>query len=186
MVTFFSSFVHDLPVVKRICDSSLLCKLFFLHFSILEIRQRMPSCDQIFCLWHWKNILGADHILAQPLKRRSASRIKPNETFELAKKRQNILCFWGEWEKGISFRCGKVTRKGPKTVKNLLVLQLWVEVGHFDTMRWKYDSVFQHVMNYTGTDFVKESRQEMQRSKEEHFFSQRVLWYERPYFRHSE
>ena len=31
--------------------------------------------------------------LAQPLKHCSASRIKPNETFELAKKRQKILCF---------------------------------------------------------------------------------------------
>ena len=38
-------------------------------------------------------IPGADYILAQPLKRCSASRIRPNETFELAKKRQNILCF---------------------------------------------------------------------------------------------
>ena len=33
----------------------------------------------------------------KPLERCSASRIKPNETFELAKKRQNILCFWGVW-----------------------------------------------------------------------------------------
>ena len=52
------------------------------------------------------NILlpGADHILAQPLKRCSATRIKPNETFELAKKRQrhtlvlgceNTPLFWG-------------------------------------------------------------------------------------------
>ena len=40
-------------------------------------------------------IPGADHILAQTLKRCSASRIKPNETSELAKKRQNILLFQG-------------------------------------------------------------------------------------------
>ena len=39
------------------------------------------------------HVPGADHILAQPLKRCSVSRIKPNETFKLAKKRQNILCF---------------------------------------------------------------------------------------------
>ena len=38
---------------------------------------------------------GAEHILAQPLKRCSASRIKPNETFKLAKNRQNIPLFWG-------------------------------------------------------------------------------------------
>ena len=31
--------------------------------------------------------------LTHPFKRCSASRIKPHETFELAKKRQNILCF---------------------------------------------------------------------------------------------
>ena len=50
-------------------------------------------------------IPGANHILAQPLKRCSASRIKPKETFELAKKKQNILCF------GVCEVCGCVGEK---------------------------------------------------------------------------
>ena len=65
---------------------------------------------------HDTHLPGADHILAQPLKRCSASRIKPNETFILAKKRQNILCFGvcGCAGERISFRWRQVTRKVPK------------------------------------------------------------------------
>ena len=113
----------------------------------------------------------ANHILARPLKRCSASHIKPNETFELAKKRQNILCF-GEGGERISFGCRQVTRKVPKTVKSLFVLQFCSWDGSFrhDEMKIWLCLYFQHVTRYIGTDFVEESRQRMQRSEEEHFF----------------
>ena len=70
--------------------------------------------------WLVHTVPRADHRLAQPLKRCSASRIKPNETFELAKKRQNILCFGVCGCEGeiISLRCRQVTSKVSKTVKN--------------------------------------------------------------------
>ena len=79
------------------------------------------------------NIPGADYILAQRLKRCSASRISPNETFELAKKRRNTLCFGvcGCLGGKISLCCRQVTRKVTKTVKNLFVLQFWSWNGSF-------------------------------------------------------
>ena len=116
-------------------------------------------------------IPNADHILAQPLKRCSASRIKPNETFKLAKKRPNILCF-GVRGRRISLRCRQVTSKVPKTVEKSLyptVLELRWSFRHDKMKIWLY-LYFQHVMRYIGTDFVQESRQKMQRSEEEHFF----------------
>ena len=88
------------------------------------------------------NIPGADPILAQPLKRCSASRIKPNETFEVAKKRWNILCFgvcgcvdvWvcrcvGVWRKKFLYVVVKLQAKFQKPWKSPCptVLQLrWV------------------------------------------------------------
>ena len=73
-------------------------------------------------------IPGVDHIVAQPLKPCSASLIEPKETFVLAKKRQNILCF-GACEERISLRCRQVTSKVSKSWKSHrpTVLQLrWV------------------------------------------------------------
>ena len=119
-------------------------------------------------------IPGADHILAQPLKRYSDSCIKPNETFELAKKRQNIVCFGvcgcvGEW---ISSRCRQVTSKVPKTVKNLVVLQFCTWDGSFrhGEMKIWLCLYFQHVKRYIRTDFVEESRQQMQKSETKNCF----------------
>ena len=126
-----------------------------------------------------------DHILAQPLKRCSASPIKPNETFKLVKKRQKILSFgvcgcvgvWvcgcvGVWEREISSRCRQVTRKVPKTVKNLFVLQFCSWDGSFrhGEMKIWLCLYFQHVTRYVGTEFVEGSRQKMQRSEKEHSF----------------
>ena len=41
----------------------------------------------------------------------------------------------------ISLRCRQVTRKAPETVKIFLSYSFAVEMGHFDMVRWKYDSV---------------------------------------------
>ena len=70
---------------------------------------------------------------------------------QTCKRRQNIPCFGvcgcvGVWVcgcvgEGISSRCRRVTRKVPKTVKISLSYSLRVEMGHFDMVRWKYDSV---------------------------------------------
>ena len=130
-------------------------------------------------MFHYDSVRvpGADHILAQPLKRCNASRIKPNETFELAKKRQNILCVGGGGRERISLRCCQVTHKVPKTVKYLFVLQFCSWDGSFrhGEMKIWLCLYFQHVTRYIGTDFVEESRQKMQRSEEEHFLVKGAL-----------
>ena len=119
---------------------------------------------------------GEDHILAQPLKRCTASRIKPKETFELAKrdKTYSVLECAGE---RISFRCCQVTRKVPKTVKNLFVLQFYSWDGSFrhGEMKIWLCLYFQHVTRYFGTDFVEQCRQKCKDQKRS-IFSQRVLW----------
>ena len=150
----------------------------------------MYNCRvDIFHVW-FLNIPGADHILAQPLKRCSASRIKSNETFELAKTRRNTLWF-GVWKhtlfwgvktysvlgcvgERISLRCRQVTSKVPKTVKNLFVLQFCSRDGSFrhDEMKIWLCLYFQHVTRHIGTDFAKENRQKVQRSEEEYFFGE--------------
>ena len=116
-------------------------------------------------------IPGADHILAQPLKPCSASLIEPKETFVLAKYRQNILCF-GVYGGRISLCCCQVTSKVPKTLKNLFVLQFYSWDGSFrhGEMKIWLCLYFQHVTRSIGTDFVGESRRNMQRSEKEHLF----------------
>ena len=119
---------------------------------------------------------GADCVLAQLLKWYSTSPIKPNETFELAKKRQNIL-ITGMWGGRISLSCHQVTRKVLKAVENLFILQFCSWDGSFRHGERKRGLClyFQCVTRYIGTDFVEESRLEMQRSKEEHFLREGCL-----------
>ena len=79
------------------------------------------------------------------LKRYSASRIKPNETFELAKKRQNILSFGvcgcvGVWEEEFLYVVAKLEAKSQKPWKSLSY-SFGVGMGHLDMVRWKCDSV---------------------------------------------
>ena len=131
-------------------------------------------------LLDWSDIApGADHILAQPLKRCSASRVKPNETFELAQKKHNILCLEcaGCAEERISSRCRQVTSKVPKTVKNLFVLQFCSWDGSFrhGEMKIWLCLYFQHVTRYIGTDFVEESRQKCKDQKRSIFFAKGAL-----------
>ena len=136
--------------------------------SLLSVEE--PVCFILTSRQALVPVPGADHILAQPSKRCSTSHIKPNETFELAKKRQNILCF-GVCGRKNSSCCRQVTSKVPKTVKNLFDLQFCSWDGSFrhGEMKIWLCLYFQHVMRYIGTDFVEESRQQMQRSEEEHF-----------------
>ena len=104
------------------------CLLLFIKMKML--------CSEAFYVGWYSNvntvdmlnmtvyIPGGDHILAQLLKWCSASRIKPNETFELAKKRQKkslLECAGGRTSLGYR----RVTSKVLKTVKNLFVLQFW-------------------------------------------------------------
>ena len=122
------------------------------------------------------HVPGADHTLAQPSKRYSASRIKPNETFELATKRQKILCFGCEVREVLYF-VAKLQSKSQKTVKNLFVLQFcsWDGSFRYGEMKIWLCLYFQHVTKYIETNFVEESRQKMQRSEEEHFFAKVAL-----------
>ena len=86
-------------------------------------------------------IAGADHILAQPLKRCSASCIKLNETFEFSKKRQNILCWKGGGGRKVLFTLSPSYAQSPKHREKSLSYSFAVEMGHFDMVRCKYDSV---------------------------------------------
>ena len=99
----------------------------------------------------------------KPLKRCSASRIEPNETFKLAKrdKTYSVLGCVGVWEKGFLYVVAKLQAKSPKTLKNLFVLQFCSWDGSFrhGEMKIWLCLYFQHVTRYTGTDFVEESRQ---------------------------
>ena len=78
------------------------------------------------------NVPDAGHILAQLLKQCSASRITPDATFELAKKRQNNTLFWGVKiyslldvrGKEFIYFVANLRARSQKTVKNLFVQQL--------------------------------------------------------------
>ena len=133
--------------------------------------------DSCFCHLQM-TVPGAGHISAQPSKRCSASRIKPKETVELAKKTKHTL-FWGVWvcERKNFFTSSPSYKQSPKTVKNLSVLQFCSWDGSFrhGEMKISLCLYFQHVTRYIGTDFVEESRQQMQRSEEEHFFAKGAL-----------
>ena len=143
--------------------------MFIIIFAVFSARV-IFTCS--ITVWSLLCIRGADHILAQPFKQCSASRIKPNETFEVPKKRQKILCFRGGGEKEFLYVVAKLRTKSQKPRKISWSYSFAVEMGHFDMVRWKIwlCLYFQHVTRYIGTDFVEESRQKMQRSEEEHFF----------------
>ena len=101
----------------------------------------------------YPSIPGADHILAQPLKRCSASRIKPNET-----------------------------------VKNLFVLQFcsWRgSFGHGEMKIWLC-LYSQHVTRYIWNWFCGRKQTKNGKIRRGAFFSRRVLWLERVYFKYSE
>ena len=125
---------------------------------------------------------GADHVLAQPLKRRSASRIKPNKPCQLAHKRQNTLCFGvcgcvGVWEKGFLYVVAKLRTKSQKPWKISVFCSFAVEMGHFDMARWKYDSVCIsacYEMHWNWACGRKQTKNA--KVKRGAFFSQRVLW----------
>ena len=61
------------------------------------------------------DIPGADHILAQPVKRCRASRIKPNETFELAKKRKKNIIHFGVCGRKNFFMSSPSCKQSPKS-----------------------------------------------------------------------
>ena len=100
----------------------------------------------------------------------------------LQKGNKTLLLFWGVKTysvlgcagERISLRCRQVTSKVPKIVKNLFVLQFCSWDGSFrrGEMKIWLCLYFQHVMRYIGTDFVEESRREMQRSEKEHIFGE--------------
>ena len=117
------------------------CMQRLTHHTELRLCQTWSLTFFPINLHHNIAVPGADHILAQPLKRCSASRIRPNETFKLAKKRRKILCF-GLCGRKDFFRLSPSYKQSPENRENLLcptVLQLrW---DHFDMVRWKYDSV---------------------------------------------
>ena len=83
-------------------------------------------------------------MLAQPLKQCSASRIKLNETFELAKKRENIAQFEGGGARKKEFLhvVARLRAQSQKSWKISLSYSFAVEMGHFDMVRWKDDSVY--------------------------------------------
>ena len=127
-------------------------------------------------------IPGADHILAQPSKRCSASRIKIEWNVRTCKKEKKHSVWGvagcagcaGVWEKEFPYIVAKLQAKSQKPSKIYLFLQFCSEDESFrhGEMKMGLCLYFQHVTRHIGTDFVEGSRQKMQRSEEEHFFGE--------------
>ena len=135
----------------------------------------------------WRNVLpSADHILAQPLKRCCASRIKLNKTFEFEKKETKHTLFTkntpflGVWvcRRKNFFTLSSNYAQSPKKSRNLFVLQFCSWSGSFwhDEMRIWLCLYFQHVTRYIGTDFVEEADKKCKDQKRSLF---RKGWFDR-------
>ena len=132
-------------------------------------------------------VLGADHILAQPLKWCSVSCIKPNETFELAKKRQNTLCF-GVCGRKNFFEMSPSYKQSPKNRQKIsLSCSFAVEMGHFDMVRWKCNSVDISSMLWDTLELILWKKADKKcKDQKRSIIWRRVLWQERVYFKYSE
>ena len=121
-------------------------------------------------------IPGADHVLAQSLQRCGASHIDPNETLELAKKRQNILCF-GVCGRMNFFTLSPSYKQSPKNREKSLcstVLQLrWVISTWWDENVTL--CVFSACYEIHWDSFCGRKQTKMQRSEEEPFFVKGAL-----------
>ena len=84
----------------------------------------------------------------------SASRIKPNETFEFAKKRQNMLCFGGGGRKNF-FTLWPSYKQSPKIrEKSPCPAVLQLRLAHLDMARWKYDSLCIFSMSWGTLELI--------------------------------
>ena len=119
---------------------------------------------------------GASHMLAQPVKRCSASCIKPDKTSNL-QKRQNILCFWSVWEKGFLYVVAKWRAKFQKPWEISLSYSFAVEMGFFDTVRWKYHSVGISSMSWNRLEQILwKKADEKCKDQKRGIFLRRMLW----------
>ena len=181
--------------------------------------------------WRILPLPGANHILAQPLERCSASRIKPDEAFELAKKRQTHSVLGGgegeekflqvvaklraksqkPWKISLSYSASrikpdeafelakkrqthsvlgggegeekflqvvaKLRAKSQKPWKISLSYSFAVEMGHFDMVRWKYDSVciFSMLRDTLGLILWKKADKNCKDEKRGIFFAKGAL-----------
>ena len=126
------------------------------------------------------NIPGADHMLAQLLKRCRSSRIKPNETLELAKKETKHTLFWGVWvceRKDFFTLSPSYAQSSKKPWKISLSDSFAVEMGHFDMARWKYDSVCIFSMLQDTLELILWKKADKTcKDQKRSIFSRRVLW----------
>ena len=133
-----------------------------------------------FYILSHKLLPGADHILAQPMKRCSASRIKPNETLELVKKRQNTLLFWGVWVCGRKnfFTLSPSYAQSPKNREKSLCPTVLPLIWVISTWRDENVTLFVFSACYEihWNWFHRRKQTKKAKIRKGAFFSQRVLW----------
>ena len=106
-----------------------------------------------------------------------ASNRMKRSTLQKKDKTWSILGCVGVWKRGFLHVVAKLQAKSQKIVKSLFVLQFWSWDGSFrhGEMKIWLCLYFQQVTRYIGTDSVEENRQNMQRSKKEHFLAKGAL-----------
>ena len=149
---------------KSTCFYLLQC----IHCSVQKNRRstiyaQMHQVRTIF--WHNRWSGAVPHI---------SNRMKRSN---LLKRYKTYSVLGGGRGERFSLRCRQVTRKVPKTVKNLFVRQFCSWDGSFrhGEMKIWLCLYFQHVTRYIGTDFVEESRQKCKDQKRSIFFAKGAL-----------
>ena len=142
-----------------------------------ELWMRVVICSSINYFWR-NNGMQNDTVLPQLQTifwRNRWSGAVPHVTDRIKRsnleKRESKPCGGGGREKEFLHVVAKLQAKSQKPWK-ISVLQFWSWDRSFrhGEMRIWLCLYFQHVTRYIGTDFVEESRQNMQRSEKEHFF----------------
>ena len=101
------------------------------------------------------------------------------------KKETKHALFWGVKthsvlgcaREGISLPCRQITRKVPKTVKTSLSYSFGVVMGHFDMVRWKYDSVCISSMSRNTLELIlwKKADEKCKDQRRSFFFAKGAL-----------
>ena len=93
------------------------------------------------------------------------------------KKETKRTLFWGVWEKEFLYVVAKLPAKSKKPWKISLSYSFAVEMGHFDTIRWKYDSVCIFSMLRDALELIlwKKADKKCKDQKREHFFEKGAL-----------
>ena len=87
------------------------------------------------------------------------------------------VCFWGVWEKEFLYVVAKLRAKSQKPWKISLSYSLAVGMGHFDMLRWEYDSVciFSMLQDTLDLSLWKKADEKCKDKKRRIFFAKGAL-----------